>query len=88
MRRIIAASTVTCGLTAAAISLAGQASAACDSVDCVPNVARNVVAFTAAPALDPGGMIAAWAVFTRLWPFLSRAALDVLFWPTGLATRT
>jgi hypothetical protein len=25
------------------ISLAGDASAACDSVDCVPNVARNVV---------------------------------------------
>lgn len=43
MRNIIAASAVTCGLITAAISLAGESSAACDAVDCVPNVARNVV---------------------------------------------
>jgi hypothetical protein len=44
MRKVIAASAVACGLITAAISLAGHASAACDAVDCVPNVARNVVA--------------------------------------------
>jgi hypothetical protein len=44
MRRIVAVSAVATGLITAAIPLAGQASAACDSVDCVPNVARNVVA--------------------------------------------
>ena len=44
MRKIIAASAVACGLITAAISLAGESSAACDGVDCVPNVARNVVA--------------------------------------------
>jgi hypothetical protein len=44
VRTIIGASAVTCGLFAAAIPLAGEASAACDSIDCVPNVARNVVA--------------------------------------------
>jgi hypothetical protein len=43
VRNIIAASAVTCGLITAAISLAGESSAACDAVDCVPNVARNVV---------------------------------------------
>ena len=43
MRTIIAASAVTCGLITAAIPLAGEASAACDAVDCVPNVARYVV---------------------------------------------
>jgi hypothetical protein len=40
---MIAVSAVTCGLITAPISLAGEASAACDSVDCVPNVAQNVV---------------------------------------------
>ena len=44
MRKVIAVSAVACGLITAAISLAGHASAACDAVDCVPNVARNVVA--------------------------------------------
>jgi hypothetical protein len=43
MRKVIAVSAVACGLITAAISLAGHASAACDAVDCVPNVARNVV---------------------------------------------
>jgi hypothetical protein len=43
VRNIVAASTVTCGLITAAIPLAGEASAACDAADCVPNVARNVV---------------------------------------------
>jgi hypothetical protein len=42
VRNIVAASAVTCGLITAAIPLAGEASAACDAVDCVPNVARNV----------------------------------------------
>jgi hypothetical protein len=46
MRKVIAVSTIACGLITAAIPLAGQASAACDAVDCVPNVARNVVAGT------------------------------------------
>lgn len=44
MHKMIAASTIACGLITAAISLAGEASAACDAVDCVPNVARNVAA--------------------------------------------
>ena len=43
MRKIVAVSAVTCALITAAISLAGQTSAACDAADCVPNVARNVV---------------------------------------------
>ena len=43
MRKIIVASAVACGLITAAISLAGPSSAVCDSADCVPNVARNVV---------------------------------------------
>jgi hypothetical protein len=46
MRKVIAMSAVACGLITAAIPLAGQASAACDAVDCVPNVARNVIAGT------------------------------------------
>jgi hypothetical protein len=44
VHKIIATSAVASGLITAAISLAGEASAACDAVDCVPNVARNVVA--------------------------------------------
>jgi hypothetical protein len=44
VRKTLAAAALTCGLIAAAIPLAGQASAACDSVDCVPNVARGVSA--------------------------------------------
>jgi hypothetical protein len=44
MRRIIAGSAVAGGFITAAISLAGEAGAACDALDCVPNVARNVVA--------------------------------------------
>jgi hypothetical protein len=46
MRRIIAASAIAGGLFTAAIPLAGQASAFCDSVDCVPNVAKYVAAGT------------------------------------------
>jgi hypothetical protein len=46
MRKVIAMSATACGLITAAISLAGESSAACDGVDCVPNVARNVVAGT------------------------------------------
>jgi hypothetical protein len=44
MRKMIAASAVSAGLITAAIPLAGEASAVCDALDCVPNVARNVVA--------------------------------------------
>jgi hypothetical protein len=44
VHKISAASAVACGLFSAAIPLAGEASAACDAVECVPNVARNVVA--------------------------------------------
>jgi hypothetical protein len=43
MRKSIAASAVACGLITAALPLAGEASAVCDALDCVPNVARNVV---------------------------------------------
>jgi hypothetical protein len=43
VRKIIVASAVACGLITATISLAGPSSAVCDSADCVPNVARNVV---------------------------------------------
>ena len=43
MCNVIVASAVACGLITATISLAGQASAVCDSADCVRNVARNVV---------------------------------------------
>jgi hypothetical protein len=44
MRKLVAVPTVACGLIATAISLADKSAAACDSADCVPNVARNVVA--------------------------------------------
>lgn len=44
VRNIIAALAATCGFITAAISLAGEASAVCDSAACVPNVAQNVVA--------------------------------------------
>jgi hypothetical protein len=44
VRKIIASSAVACGLITAAISLASESSAVCDAADCVPNVARNVVA--------------------------------------------
>jgi hypothetical protein len=43
VRKIIVASAVACGLITAAISLAGQSSAVCDSAGCVPNVTRGVV---------------------------------------------
>ncbi len=43
MRRIIAAPVIACGLIMATMPLAGAGSAACDSADCGPNVARNVV---------------------------------------------
>jgi hypothetical protein len=43
VRKVIAVSAVACGLITAPISLAGEASAACNAADCVPNVARNVV---------------------------------------------
>jgi hypothetical protein len=42
VRNIIAAPVIVCGLITAAITLAGEVSAQCDSADCVPNVARNV----------------------------------------------
>ena len=42
MRKFIAAPVVACGLLSAPIPFAGEASAFCDSADCVPNVARNV----------------------------------------------
>ena len=55
MRTTIAASAVAFGLITAAIPLAGEASAACDAVDCVPNVARNVVA--GAPCMPAPGYV-------------------------------
>jgi hypothetical protein len=42
MRNVIVASAVACGLFTAAIPLAGQAAAVCDSGGCVPNVTRGV----------------------------------------------
>jgi hypothetical protein len=42
MRNVIAASAVACGLFTAAIPLAGQAAAVCDSAGCVPNVTGGV----------------------------------------------
>src|SRR5258708_34688619 len=42
MRNVIVASAVACGLCTAAIPLAGQAAAVCDSAGCVPNVTRGV----------------------------------------------
>jgi hypothetical protein len=80
MRKIIATSAVTCGLITAAISLAGEASAACDAVDCVPNVARNVVeGAPCAPApsfvfgLDANGgtlICAAQGMWVRVGPLV------------------
>ena len=55
MRTIIAASAVACGLITAAMPLAGEASAVCDALDCVPNVARNVVA--GAPCTPAPGFV-------------------------------
>lgn len=55
MRKTLAASALTCGLIAAAIPLAGEASAFCDAADCVPNVARNVVA--GAPCTPAPGFV-------------------------------
>jgi hypothetical protein len=80
MRNVIAASAIACGLFTAAIPLAGQASAACDAVDCVPNVARNVVAGApCAPApsfvfgLDSGGgtlICASQGMWVRVGPLV------------------
>ena len=80
MRTTIAASAVAFGLITAAIPLAGEASAACDAVDCVPNVARNVVAGApCAPApgfdfgLDSGGgtlICASQGMWLRVGPLV------------------
>ncbi|MBX7455656.1 hypothetical protein GR927_47410 [Mycolicibacterium sp. 3033] len=43
MSRLIAALVLACGIIAAPIPVAGNASAFCDAADCVQNVARNVV---------------------------------------------
>lgn len=43
MRNIVAASIMAFVSLTGTISLASEASASCDSADCVPNVARNVV---------------------------------------------
>ena len=43
MRNIVAGSVIAVGLFTTAIPFAGEASAACNSGECVPNVARNVV---------------------------------------------
>jgi hypothetical protein len=44
MRRIIVATVVGCGLVTAPLPFAPESSAACNSADCLPGVARNVVA--------------------------------------------
>jgi hypothetical protein len=44
MRRIIVAAVVACGLITAPLPFAPESSAACDAADCLPGVARNVVA--------------------------------------------
>ena len=64
MRTTIAASAVAFGLITAAIPLAGEASAACDAVDCVPNVARNVVA--GAPLARVEGVITVNRMLDRM----------------------
>ena len=86
MRKIVAASTAACGLITAAISLAGEASAACDAVDCVPNVARNVV--EGAPCvpgpsfvfgLDASGgtlICASQGVWVRVGPLVGERAVS------------
>ena len=83
MRKVIAVSAVTCGLITAAISLAGEASAFCDAADCVPNVARNVVAgapCTPAPGfvfgLDSDGetlICASQGMWVRVGPLVGSA---------------
>ncbi|HTI73544.1 MAG TPA: hypothetical protein VL634_01015 [Mycobacterium sp.] len=80
MRTTIAASALAFGLITAAIPLAGEASAACDAVDCVPNVARNVAAgapCTPSPSyvfgLDAGGgtlICASQGMWLRVGPLV------------------
>jgi hypothetical protein len=85
VRKIIAAPVVACGLITATIPLAGEASAYCDSADCVPNVARNVV--EGAPCvprrsfvfgLDSAGgtlICAAQGVWVRVGPLIGTREL-------------
>jgi hypothetical protein len=80
VRTTIAASALAFGLITAAIPLAGEASAACDAVDCVPNVARNVAAgapCTPSPSyvfgLDAGGgtlICASQGMWLRVGPLV------------------
>ena len=44
MRRVIVTAAVTCGLLVTPLPFAPESAAACDSADCLPGVARNVVA--------------------------------------------
>jgi hypothetical protein len=86
VRKTLAASALTCGLIGAAIPLAGEASAFCDSADCVPNVARNVVAgapCTPAPGyvfgLDSGGgtlICASQGMWIQVGPLVGERAVS------------
>jgi hypothetical protein len=80
VRNIIAVPVITFGLLTAAIPLAGEASAACDSADCVPNVARNVIeggpceprpSFVFGMDGNGGTLIcAAWGTWVRVGPLI------------------
>ena len=85
MRKIIAAPVIACGLISAAMPLAGEVSAACDSADCVPNVARNVVegapcqprpSFVFGLDANRGTLIcAAWGRWARVGPLIGTREL-------------
>jgi hypothetical protein len=46
VRRIMVAATVACGLIATPLPFAPESAASCNAADCLPGVARNVVAGT------------------------------------------
>jgi hypothetical protein len=80
MKTLVAVAVLAGALAATLTPAAGRASAACDSVDCVPNVAHNVAA--GAPCnphplfvfgVDPGAntvVCASWGVWTSAGPLV------------------
>ena len=80
LTRLLALFGVTAAVAAGAIALPGTASAYCDSAQCVPNVARNVVAgWPCAPnkyfayGLDSAGgtlICASTGLWTPTWPLV------------------
>ena len=87
MRRIIVAAAVACGLLAVPLTFAPQSAAACDSADCLPGVARNVVAgtpctpsttFVFGLTADKSTLIcSAHAVWVPTGPLLGEAAVSL-----------